>query len=51
MTPNIEKLEHKDWDLSRKLMLQAGELGLLGAEIEEKYGGSQMDMITRFADC
>ena len=46
IVPNIEKLEHKDWDLSRKLMLQAGELGLLGCEIEEKYGGSQMDMIT-----
>ncbi len=46
VTPNIEKLEHKDWELSRKLMAQAGELGLLGAEIEEKYGGSQMDMIT-----
>ena len=46
VTPNIDKLEHKDWELSRKLMAQAGELGLLGAEIEEKYGGSQMDMIT-----
>jgi len=46
VAPNIEKLEHKDWELSRKLMLQAGELGLLGAEIEDKYGGSQMDMIT-----
>jgi alkylation response protein AidB-like acyl-CoA dehydrogenase len=46
VTPNIEKLEHKDWELSRKLMLQAGELGLLGAEIEEQYGGSQLDMIT-----
>jgi alkylation response protein AidB-like acyl-CoA dehydrogenase len=46
VTPNMDKLEHKDWELSRKLMLQAGELGLLGAEIEDKYGGSQMDMIT-----
>jgi len=45
VVPNMEKLEHKDWDLSRKLMLQAGELGLLGCEIEEKYGGSQLDMI------
>ncbi|HXZ94403.1 MAG TPA: acyl-CoA dehydrogenase family protein, partial [Dehalococcoidia bacterium] len=45
IVPNMEKLEHKDWELSRKLMLQAGELGLLGCEIEEKYGGSQLDMI------
>jgi len=46
VTPNLEKLEHKDWDFSRQLMLKAGELGLLGCEIEEQYGGSQMDMIT-----
>lgn len=46
VVPNIERLEHKDWELTRKLLLQAGELGLLGAEIEEKYGGMQMDMIT-----
>jgi alkylation response protein AidB-like acyl-CoA dehydrogenase len=46
VVPNMEKLEHKDWELTRKLMVKAGELGLLGAEIEEKYGGSQMDMIT-----
>ncbi len=46
VTPNMEKLEHKDWDLNRKLMLQVGELGLLGTDIEEKYGGSHMGSIT-----
>jgi len=46
VTPNMEKLEHKDWDLNRKLMLKMGELGLLGTDIEEKYGGSHMGSIT-----
>lgn len=44
--PNMEKLEHKDWELNRKLMLKAGELGLLGVDMEEKYGGSQMGYVT-----
>ena len=46
VTPNMEKLEHKDWDLNRKFMLKVGELGLLGTDIEEKYGGSHMGSIT-----
>ena len=44
--PHAEKLEHKDWDLTRELMLKVGELGLLGVEIEEEYGGTDMDSIT-----
>src|SRR4030042_4451750 len=44
--PNAQRLEHKDWELNRQLMLKAGELGLLGAEIEEKYGGTEMGIIS-----
>ncbi|MBM3155728.1 MAG: acyl-CoA dehydrogenase [Chloroflexi bacterium] len=43
--PHAEKLEHKDFALTRKLMKQAGELGLLGADIEDEYGGSKLDSI------
>ena len=39
VAPHVETLEHKDFDLMRSLMRQAGELGLLGADIEEKRGG------------
>jgi alkylation response protein AidB-like acyl-CoA dehydrogenase len=42
---NAEQIEQKDWDLTRKLMRKAGELGLLGADIEEEYGGSHLDAI------
>lgn len=41
----VEQLEHKDFDLARKLLRKAGDLGLLGADIPEKYGGSEMGSI------
>ena len=44
--PHEEQIEHKDWELTRKLMLQAGELGLLGVDIEDEFGGTKMDSIT-----
>lgn len=45
VAPHIEKLEHKDFDLTRQLMLKAGELGLLAADIEEQYGGVELDSV------
>jgi alkylation response protein AidB-like acyl-CoA dehydrogenase len=41
--PNLEKLEAKDWQLARQLLRRAGELGLLGVDVPEKFGGVQMD--------
>ncbi|MEE8471090.1 MAG: acyl-CoA dehydrogenase family protein [Dehalococcoidia bacterium] len=46
VAPHTEEIENKDWELTRQLMLKAGELGLLGADIEEEYGGSNMDIIS-----
>ncbi|MBX3143482.1 MAG: acyl-CoA dehydrogenase family protein [Trueperaceae bacterium] len=37
--PVFEQLEGLDYQLSRDLMAKAGELGLLGVEVEEEYGG------------
>ncbi len=45
VAPHIEKLEHKDFELTRQLMLKAGELGLLAADIEEQYGGVELDSV------
>ena len=45
VTPHIEAIEHKDFELVRRLMGEAGGLGLLGSDIEEKYGGSDMGMV------
>jgi alkylation response protein AidB-like acyl-CoA dehydrogenase len=44
--PNIEKLEHKDYVVSRSLLKKAGELGLSSVEIPEAYGGLDMDKVT-----
>jgi alkylation response protein AidB-like acyl-CoA dehydrogenase len=43
--PKIEIIEHKDFDLVRRLMREAGELGLLGTDIEEEYGGTETGII------
>src|SRR6267143_2110580 len=44
--PNVEKIEHKDFSISRDLLKKAGELGLSGVEIPEAYGGLEMDKVT-----
>src|ERR1039457_4940668 len=44
--PNVEKLEHKDYAISRDLLKKAGDLGLSGVEIPEAYGGLEMDKVT-----
>jgi butyryl-CoA dehydrogenase len=44
--PNAEKIEHKDFAISRDLLKKAGDLGLSGVEIPEAYGGLEMDKVT-----
>src|SRR6204780_289728 len=46
IVPNSEKIEHKDFSISRDLLKKAGELGLSGVEIPEAYGGLEMDKVT-----
>jgi alkylation response protein AidB-like acyl-CoA dehydrogenase len=46
IVPNIEKMEHKEFSVSRDLLKKAGELGLSGVEIPEAYGGLEMDKVT-----
>ncbi|HEY0727707.1 MAG TPA: acyl-CoA dehydrogenase family protein, partial [Pyrinomonadaceae bacterium] len=41
--PHIDKLEKHDWDLARELVRQAADLGLIGANIPEEYGGLGLD--------
>jgi butyryl-CoA dehydrogenase len=44
--PNAEKMEHKDFSITRDLLKKAGDLGLSSAEIPEAYGGLEMDKVT-----
>jgi alkylation response protein AidB-like acyl-CoA dehydrogenase len=43
VVPRIEELEKHDWKLSRELIGKAAELGLIGANIPEEYGGLGLD--------
>jgi alkylation response protein AidB-like acyl-CoA dehydrogenase len=41
--PGIERLETKDWTFARHLLRRAGELGLLGVDAPEEFGGVGLD--------
>ena len=41
-----EQLETKDWDLARKLLKRSGDLGLLGTDVPEEYGGYELDKVS-----
>jgi alkylation response protein AidB-like acyl-CoA dehydrogenase len=44
--PKLDQLEQKDWALSRALVQQGAELGLLGVDVPEAYGGLGLDKVT-----
>src|SRR5437879_13126821 len=41
LLPQVEKIEHQQWDVTLALLRRCGELGLLGIEVPEKYGGGK----------
>lgn len=44
--PNVERIEGKEFQVTRDLLRKAGDLGLSGVEIPEAYGGLEMDKVT-----
>ncbi|HEV2988800.1 MAG TPA: acyl-CoA dehydrogenase family protein [Candidatus Angelobacter sp.] len=45
IVPNLEKIEHKDFSVTRELLRKACEIGIANVDIPEQYGGSEMDKI------
>ena len=43
VVPSMPALEEHDYEVGRGLLRKAGELGLLGANIPEEYGGMALD--------
>ncbi len=46
IVPNLEKIEHKDWALTRELIKKASELGITSVDVPEEYGGMEMDKVS-----
>ncbi|RAK18615.1 alkylation response protein AidB-like acyl-CoA dehydrogenase [Anoxybacillus vitaminiphilus] len=46
VVPQLEHLENHEFDRSVILLKEAGELGLLGADVPEEYGGLGLDKVS-----
>lgn len=44
--PQIPAIEKKDFAVTKGLLRKAGELGLMGIDVPEEYGGIEMDKVT-----
>ena len=49
--PNIFEFENKNYALTEEIMKKAGQLGILGINIPEEYGGLGMDLNTSMLIC
>ena len=46
IVPMIEKIEHKEWAVTRELLKKASDAGLTNADVPAEYGGSEMDKVS-----
>src|ERR1044071_6724035 len=46
VAPQQDKMESQDWSVTVGLLKRCGELGLLGIEVPEKYGGEDLDKVS-----
>ena len=46
LLPAVEKIEHKEWQVTVDLLKKAAEMGLTNADVPAEYGGSDMDKIS-----
>ena len=46
VAPALDRLEQKDWALAKALVKRCGELGFLGTDVPEEYGGVALDKVS-----
>src|SRR5438105_2447158 len=44
--PALDRLDKHDWPVARDLLKRCGDLGLLGVDVPEEYGGLALDKVT-----
>ncbi|HET9942717.1 MAG TPA: acyl-CoA dehydrogenase family protein [Terriglobia bacterium] len=44
--PRQESIEKQEWDTTVQLLRRCGDLGLIGIEVPEAYGGSDLDKVS-----
>jgi len=49
VVPNSKQIEKMDLELTKSLLKEAGELGIIGTAFPEEYGGSKQDFLTNMA--
>lgn len=49
--PHKHRFENKDYEFTKSLMKQAGEMGFLGVAVPEQYGGLGMDFVSTMLVC
>ncbi|HMK29311.1 MAG TPA: acyl-CoA dehydrogenase family protein, partial [Terriglobales bacterium] len=46
IVPNFDKIEHKEFAVTRDLLKKASELGLTSVDVPEQFGGMEMDKVS-----
>ena len=44
--PQQEAMEHQDWSITTRLLKRCADLGLLGIEVPQQYGGENLDKVS-----
>jgi len=44
--PEVDNIERQDWDVTVRLLKRSAELGLVGIDVPERYGGAGLDRVS-----